>query len=141
MDGIHPSRRSTAVIKSKGFVQIAMEASAVPFPQGSVVSSEERWFPKQSIMPDSWKSGPSRDLTAVSVEGPIGASSTVYETNWKCPDCGSENLPRRTRWSVNFKDVSSHSVSQLLPKKKKNSFHQHALLHTAIAVAARSRRP
>jgi hypothetical protein len=38
-----------------------------------------------------------RKLTAVGVVGEIGASYTVYEKNWICSDCGSENYARRPR--------------------------------------------
>ena len=59
---------------------------------------QQRWHPSVSVLADSWGSGPSRDLTAVAVAGPVGAASTVYETNWKCGDCNAENYPRRLRW-------------------------------------------
>jgi rubredoxin len=38
-----------------------------------------------------------RKLTAVGTLGDVGAAYTVYEKNWVCPECQSENYPRRAR--------------------------------------------
>jgi hypothetical protein len=38
-----------------------------------------------------------RKLTAIGVAGEVGASFTVYEKNWMCPECNAENYARRQR--------------------------------------------
>lgn len=42
-------------------------------------------------------SGPARKMTAVGTVGEVGQLFTVYEKNWKCPDCGQENYATRPR--------------------------------------------
>ena len=72
--------------------------ATVPSPSGQIGGGEERFHPATSLLADAWGSGPSRDLTAVGITGPVGATTTVYETNWKCGDCKADNFPRRMRW-------------------------------------------
>lgn len=40
--------------------------------------------------------GPVKGVTATVIAGPVGASFSVYEENWKCP-CGQQNYARRTK--------------------------------------------
>lgn len=40
---------------------------------------------------------PPRKSTAIGVMGNVGQLFTVYEKNWKCPDCGQENYASRPR--------------------------------------------
>jgi len=61
-------------------------------------SSSAAFVPDVSVMKTSWGShGPSRELTAIGVGGEVGASYTVYATNWKCGDCKADNYPSRNR--------------------------------------------
>ena len=46
------------------------------------------FVPEFSVSQPQWGSrGPARSLTATGVEGDLGASYTVYETNWNCAEC------------------------------------------------------
>ena len=40
---------------------------------------------------------PMRPTTAVETMGPVGASFSVYETNWECPSCKAQNFARREK--------------------------------------------
>ena len=54
--------------------------------------------PSLSIHQKQWgNKGPARAATAMRVAGPIGASYTVFETNWKCADCDGENYASKKR--------------------------------------------
>ena len=47
-------------------------------------------------MPDDGQGLP-RKLTAIGTVGEVGQLFTVYEKNWKCPDCNQENYASRTK--------------------------------------------
>ena len=48
-------------------------------------------------MPDESGSGPPRKMTAIGTVGEVGQLFTVYEKNWKCPECNQENYATRPR--------------------------------------------
>jgi hypothetical protein len=50
-----------------------------------------------SAGPSTSSLAPRPHMRAAYVDGPIGASYTVFESPWTCGDCGGDNFPRRDR--------------------------------------------
>mmetsp|Transcript_1180 Transcript_1180/g.3517 ORF Transcript_1180/g.3517 Transcript_1180/m.3517 type:complete len:563 (-) Transcript_1180:23-1711(-) len=66
--------------------------------EAETLATPQNFVPGTSVAAGQWaSSGPARRMVPVGVAGELGSSYTVFEKNWTCPECHTENYASKAR--------------------------------------------